>query len=112
MQKFLEKISWKFRRINLCFSPLNIDWSGASSYFSFSIFKIVYNLRSYSLFEIALRLPNKTTIKHFYVYSWDILFLRNYLCKLHEKLSDQNLWNVRGMSSWDKFKLKILDKIL
>ena len=112
MQRFLEKISWKFRRINIAFSLLHIDWSGASSYFSFSIFKIVYNLRSYSLFEIALRLPNKTTIKHFYVYSWDILFLRNYLYKLHEKLSDQNLWNVRGMSSWDKFKLKILDKIL
>jgi len=112
MQKFLEKISWKFRRINISFSLLHIDWSGGSSYFGFSIFKIVYNLRSYSLFEIAFRLPNKTTTKYFYVHSWNILFLKNYLFNLHEKLSDQDLWNVRGMSSWDKFKLKILDKIL
>ena len=58
------------------------------------------------------KLPNKTTTKYFYVHSWDILFLKNYLFNLHEKLSDQDLWNVRGMSSWDKFKLKILDKIL
>jgi hypothetical protein len=112
MQRFLEKISWKFRRINLCFCPLNINWSGGSSYFGFSIFKIVYNLRSYSLFEIALRLPNKTTTKYFYINSWDILFLRNYLLKLCESLSDKDLWNKKSMTSWDKLKLKILNKIL
>jgi hypothetical protein len=112
MQSFLEKISWKFRRINLAFSPLHIDWSGASSYFSFSIFKIVYNLRSYSLFEVTLRLPNKTTTKYFHVNSWDILFFRNYLFKLYESLSDKDLWNKKSMTSWDKFRLNILDKIL
>jgi hypothetical protein len=112
MQRFLEKISWKFRRINIAFSPLHIDWSGASSYFSFSIFKIVYNLRVYSLFEVDLLLPNKTTHKYFRVYSWDFLFLRGYLCMLAESLSDKKVWNRRRMTSWDKFKLKILNKIL
>jgi hypothetical protein len=57
-------------------------------------------------------LPNKTTTKFFYVNAWDILFIKNYLFNLHEKLSDKDLWNVKGMSFWDKFKLKILDKIL
>ena len=89
-----------------------LNWSGSCSYFNFSICKIQYNLRSYSLFEIAFRLPNKTTTKYFYMHSWDILFFRNYLLKLCESLSDKDLWNKKSMSSWDKFKLKILDKIL
>jgi hypothetical protein len=46
------------------------------------------------------------------MHSWDILFFRNYLLKLCESLSDKDLWNKKSMSSWDKFKLKILDKIL
>jgi hypothetical protein len=112
MQRFLEKISWKLRRVEITFCPMCLNWSGGWSYFTFSICKIQYSLRSYSLFEIAFRLPNKTTTKSFYVNAWDILFIKNYLFNLHEKLSDQDLWNVRGMSSWDKFKLKILDKIL
>ena len=112
MQRFLEKISWKFRRINIAFSPLHIDWSGAGSYFSFSIFKIVYNLRDYSLFEVEFLLPNKTTQKYFRVYSWDFLFLRGYLRMLAEVLSDKNVWNRNKMTSWDKFRLKVLNKIL
>lgn len=112
MQRFLEKISWKFRRINITFSPLHIDWSGASSYFSFSIFKIAYNLRAYSLVEVVLLLPNKTTHKHFYVYSWDFLFLRGYLLYLSDSLSDKKVWNRNKLTSWDKFRLKILNKIL
>jgi hypothetical protein len=112
MQRFLEKISWKFRRINIAFSLLHIDWSGASSYFSFSIFKIVYNLRTYSLFEVDLLFPNKTTTKYFQVYSWDFLFLRGYLRMLAEVLSDKNVWNSSRMTNWDKFRLKVLNKIL
>ena len=112
MQRFLEKISWKFRRINIAFSLLHIDWSGAASYFSFSIFKIVYNLRDYSLFEIVFLFPNKTTQKYFRVYSWDFLFLRGYLSMLAESLSDKKVWNRNRMTSWDKFRLKVLNKIL
>ena len=112
MQRFLEKISWKFRRINIAFSPLHIDWSGAASYFSFSIFKIVYNLRDYSLFEVVFLFPNKTTQKYFRVYSWDFLFIRYYLRKLQDSLSDKNVWNRNRMTSWDKFRLKVLNKIL
>jgi hypothetical protein len=112
MQRFLEKISWKFRRINIAFSLLHIDWSGGSSYFSFSILKIVYNLRVYSLFEVDLLLPNKTTHKYFRVYSWDFLFLRGYLHMLAESLSDKKVWNRNRMTRWDKFRLKVLNKIL
>ena len=112
MQRFLEKISWKFRRINIAFSLLHINWSGAASYFSFSIFKIVYNLRDYSLFEVVFLFPNKTTQKYFRVYSWDFLFLRGYLSMLAESLSDKKVWNRNRMTSWDKFRLKVLNKIL
>jgi hypothetical protein len=89
-----------------------LNWSGGCSYFNFSICKIQYSLRSYSLFEIAFRLPNKTTTKYFYMHSWDFLFLRNYLHKLYLSLLDKALWNSREMSTWDDFKLKILNKIL
>jgi hypothetical protein len=112
MQRFLEKISWKFRRTNIAFSLLHIDWRGGFSYFDFNIFKIMYNLRTYSLFEVTLRFPNKTTVKYFHINSWDILFLSNYLNKLHSSLLDRDLWNRKGLSSWDKFRLKILNKIL
>lgn len=112
MQRFLEKISWKFRRVEIAFTPMFLNWSGGWSYFNFSICKIQYGLKSYSLFEIAFRLPNKTTTKHFYVHSWDILFIKNYLYDLHEKLSDKDLWSIGRMSFWDRFRLKILDKIL
>lgn len=112
MQRFLEKISWKFRRINIAFSLLHIDWSGGSSYFSFSIGKIVYNLRAYSLFDIDLLLPNKTTQKYFRVYSWDFFYIRGYLGMLAESLSDKNVWNRNKMTRWDKFRLKVLNKVL
>jgi hypothetical protein len=112
MQRFLEKISWKFRRVNISFSLLHIDWSGGSSYFGFSIFKIVYNLRAYSLFEVVFLLPNKTTHKYFHVYTWDCLFFRRYLSMLAEKLSDKEVWNRNKLTNWDKFRLKILNKIL
>lgn len=112
MQRFLEKISWKFRRVNIAFSLLHIDWSGGSSYFGFSIFKIVYNLRAYSLFEVVFLLPNKTTHKYFHVYTWDCLFLRRYLSMLAGSLSDKEVWNRNKLTSWDKFRLKILNKIL
>jgi hypothetical protein len=72
----------------------------------------VYNLRAYSLFEVDLLLPNKTTHKYFHVYSWDFLFLRGYLGMLAEKLSDREIWNRNKLTSWDKFRLKILNKIL
>jgi hypothetical protein len=111
MQRFLEKISWKFRKINIAFSLFHIDWSGASSYFSFSIFKIVYNLRAYSLFEVDLLLPNKTTHKYFRVYSWDFLFLRHPLYKKFESLIDKELWTVRGLTKTEEFTRKVLSKL-
>jgi hypothetical protein len=112
MQRFLEKISWKFRRINIAFSPFYIKWDGGASNFTISIFKIQYSFKSYSLFEIDLMLPNKTNTKYLYISSWDILFFENYLCKLHSELLDKDLWRRRRMSSWDKFRLNILNKIL
>jgi uncharacterized membrane protein YbhN (UPF0104 family) len=112
MQRFLEKISWKFRRVEIAFTPMFLKWSGSGSYFTFSICKIHNGLRTYSLFELDLLLPNKTTHKYFQIYSWDFLFLRGYLLYLSDILSDKEVWNRRRMTSWDKFKLKILNKIL
>jgi hypothetical protein len=112
MQRFLEKISWKFRRINIAFSTFYINWSGGGSYFTLALWKIDFNLKTYCLFEVTFMLPNKTNTKYFYVNSWDILFLKNYLHKLHTELLDKDLWNRRRMSTWDKFRLNILDRIL
>jgi len=112
MQRFLEKISWKCRRVEITFSPMFLNWSGSGSYFTFSIFKVHYNYGAHALFEIDLLLPNKTTHKYFQVYSWDFLFIRYFLRKLQDSLSDKNVWNRNKMTRWDKFKLKVLNKIL
>lgn len=112
MNTFLEKISWNFRRHNLTISPLQIKWSGRDSSFVLFLIRVVYNLKTYSLLEIHLAFPNKTTTQRFYLYSWDLFFLHNYLSKLYCELEDRNTWNRRGLSTWDKLRLKILNKII
>lgn len=112
MNTFLEKISWNFRRHNLTISPLQIKWSGRDSSFVLFLIRVVYNLKTYSLLEIHLAFPNKTTTQKFYLYSWDLFFLHNYLSKLYCELEDRNTWNRKGLSTWDKLRLKILNKII
>lgn len=112
MNRFLEKISWNFRRHNLTISPLQIKWSGRDSSFEIFLIRVGYNLKTYSLLEIHLAFPNKTTTQRFYLYSWDLFFLHNYLSKLYCELEDRNTWNRKGLSTWDKLRLKILNKII
>ena len=112
MNRLLEKMSWALRRHNLSFSPLLIEWSGRDSSFEFALFRIIYNLNTYYLFQIHLVLPNKTNTQRIYFYSWDFLFLYNYFTKLYEELANKELWNKKSMTSTDKFILKLLDRAL
>jgi hypothetical protein len=112
MNRLLEIISWKFRRHNLNIVPFQIEWSGRDSSFVIFVIKVVYNLKTYSLVEIHLAFPNKTTTQKFYLYSWDFFFLHNYVSKLYCELEDRNTWNRNSLSTWDKFRLKILNKII
>lgn len=112
MNRFLEKISCNFRRYNMSFTPIQIKWSGLDSSFEIFLIRVGYNLKTYSLLELHLAFPNKTTTQRFYLYSWDLFFLHNYLFKLYLELEDRNTWNGRDITSWDKFMLKILNKII
>lgn len=104
--KVLKKISWKFRKIHITFSPLviyiNNTWEG----WGFDFFVISKELNEYSLLKLTWHLPNGAEKKFKFV--GDFLFLRTPLHKKLSDLVDRDLWSINGLGSWDKFKLKVL----
>lgn len=111
MKKLLEKISWKTRKwntlIQLCNIYINDNYHG----WGINIFKFNFKLSSYSLFELRFRLPNKTSVQHFTIDDWDLLFIRTPLYKRWEKLDDKWTWSKITFTRWEKKQLNILDKL-
>ena len=110
INKFLEKVSWKLHRVSFKISLFSIGYYGDASAFNFRFFTVLNKLHESSLLAFSFRLPNKTYVKRFVIDHWDFLFLRNYLYKQYESLIDKELWTIRGMSKWDKLKMRILRK--
>lgn len=111
VNELLEKVSWKLHRVNFKFVLFSAKYDGSNSAGSFAFFSITKQLRKSSLLSWSFRLPNKTNVKRFVTDRWDFLFLRNYLYKKFESLIDKELWTVKGLSKWDRFKMRILRKI-
>lgn len=111
MKKVLEKISWKTRKWNILIQLCNIYINDNYHGWGVNIIKINYKLRSYSLFELRFRLPNKTSNPNFKVDDLDFLFLRTPLYKRWEKLDDKWTWSKRTFTRWEKKQLNILDKL-
>lgn len=111
INKFLEKVSWKLHRVSFKVSLLTIGYYGDSSSFNFRVFTVLNKLQESSLLSFSFRLPNKTYVKRFVIDHWDFLFLRHYLYKKYDSLIDKELWTVKGLSKWDRFKMRILRKI-
>lgn len=107
MKKVLKKISWKMRkihiRINLFDLYINDNWDG----WGFDIIRIKYNLKSYSLLQLLILLPNGAE-RNVVVFGGDFLFLRNKLLKTYDNMLDKELWNSKSFSKFDKLKLNIL----
>src|SRR5210317_1198816 len=100
LQRLLEKISWKTRNWNLSFSLFTLSLHDQQDSWGFSIFTIHLRLRSYSFLGLEFRLPNKTTVQELSVDWWDFLWLRNYLWKVYDDLSDRKLWGSK-LGYWD-----------
>ena len=109
-QRLLEKISWKTRSWNFSFKLLTIYLHDHDETWGFNFFTFHVNFRLYSLLSIEFRLPNKTTVQRFTVDSWDILWIRNYLGKVYDDLSERKLWGSK-LGYWDSIKLITLERI-
>lgn len=107
----LQKISWKTRRWNFKIHILNIYLHDGNGSWGIDILTIVSNYYASSLFSIMFRLPNGAEIRNFTLDELDFFFLRSPIHKEYERLSENKLWGV-GLSRWDDFKLRILDKII
>lgn len=107
MKDVLKKINWKMRktniRINLFDFYINDRWDG----WGFDIFHINYNVKSYSLLQLLIHIPNGAE-KNLVIVSGDFLFLKNKLLKTYDIMLDMELWNSKSFSKFDKFKLNIL----
>ena len=107
MKNILNNISCRMRRthirINLFDLYINDNWDG----WGLDIFCIKHNLKSYSLLQFLVILPNGAE-RSVLVVSGDFLFLRNKLLKTYDKMLDRELWNSKSFSKFDKVKLDIV----
>jgi hypothetical protein len=111
MKSFLEKISWLTRKWNFRIRLFDLYLHDEHNAWGFEFFTIQYNFHAYSALALLFRLPNKTTVQEFTVDDWDFLFLERPLWNWWAKLDDRNLWN-RNLNRFEKFALKILNKIV
>lgn len=110
MNRLLEKIAWKTRRWNFEFSLVRLMY--ISNIVEIELCSFSANFENYSILSIHFRLPNKTNVKRFVIDRWDIFFIYTFLNKRLEELNDRELWNKNSLNNWEKFQLKILDKIV
>ena len=109
MNRLLEKIAWKTRRFHLKYQSF-VLYLNDNDTWGFSIMTFTYHHRDYSLLSLQFRLPNKTNVKVLSLDWWDVLFLRNYLWRLYDDLSDGQMWS-NNLTRLDEFKLKLLGKL-
>jgi hypothetical protein len=110
MNRLLVKVAWITRRWNIGFTLFSL--MHRSNTIEIDLCSFLINLEYYSLLSFHFRLPNKTNVRRFVIDRWDIFFIYTFLYKRWESLDDKNIWNNNSMNIWDKFQLKILDKIV
>ena len=110
LQKILQKISWKTRRINFIISLFDLYLHDSNGTWGFRLLNFHRGFRDYSLLKFEFRLPNGANIRRFSVDSWDILFIYPLLWKQYDDLSDSEIWGIKH-TGWDKIKLNILTKL-
>lgn len=111
MKKILEKIAWKTRRWNFSFSLLDMAIHDHHEAWGFDFISVYKDFHKYSLLSFWFRLPNKTTVQRFCIDEIDFMFLRRYFHRLHDDLSDRDMWS-RNLTPWENFVLSILEKVI
>jgi len=110
IQKVLEEISWRTLQWNFKYSGSELLLNEGGSTWGLKVCVFTINYREYALLSFESRLPNKTSVRKFTVDHWDVLFLRNWLWKMYEDLSERELWS-SNLSTRETIKLRILDKL-
>jgi len=113
MKRLLERISWLTRKINFEIELLNLLLHNGNDSWGFRLFTLNINYRKYSLLAFKFRLPNKTNIRQFTIDDWDILFVRYFLWKILNNLSESIMWRgqYNNTTKWEKFQLNIYKKL-
>ena len=109
-KKVAEEISWRTRQWNFKYSNFELLLNEGGSTWGLKSIIFTVNYREYALLSLEFRLPNKTSVRKLTVDHWDVLFLRNWLWRTYESLSDRDLWS-GNLSTWESIKLRTLDKL-
>lgn len=110
--KLLEKVSWKLRRYGIAFSPFYMRWSGGDSSFQLAILRFDNNLKTYALFKISFRLPNKTYVRTLTLDSWDFFFLYHKLYRYYDYLSEKEVWGFHPLTRFERLAYSLLTRII
>ena len=113
MKRLLERISWLTRKWQYKFELFNLLLHSDHGSWGFRLFTLNFNHREHSLLAFEFRLPNKTNVKQFTIDDWDILFLKYFIWKRLDDLSESIMW--RGqydtITKWEKIQLNIYKKL-
>ena len=109
INNLLEKIAWKTRRFHLKYQSL-VVYLNEHGTWGFSIMTFTYRHREYSLLSLHFRLPNKTSVRVLVLDRWDVLFLRNYLWRIYDELSEAEMWSA-NLNTSEKIKLGLLSRL-
>lgn len=109
-KKVAEEISWRTHQWNFKYSSFELLLNEGGNTWGLKAIIFTVNYREYALLSFEFRLPNKTSVRKLTVDHWDVLFLRNWLWKMYDDLSDRDLWS-KNLSTWDSIKLSTLDKL-
>lgn len=110
MNKILQKIEWRLRRVNLKFTLLDLYLHDGDACIGFSFCEIAKDYTVYSLLAFEFRLPNGADRKVLSISNWDFLFLNSLIWKWVSDADEREMWGSK-LSKWDSFWYKTLSKL-
>jgi len=104
------KLGWKIRRWNYKFELFTVNL-GYTEELGFRFCTFQYQFQDYSLVSFFISLPNRTTRQRIVVEEWDVLWLKNWLWKRYDRLTDSLMWGQRNPSKIEAIEIWILEKL-
>lgn len=110
MNRLLQKLEWRLRRVNLKFTLLDLYLHDGDSCIGFTLFEFTKDYRPYALLAIEFRLPNGAERRVTSITNWDFLFSSTPIWKWIGDTDERKLWG-STLTKWEKFWLKTLSKL-
>jgi len=92
MNKLLQKIEWKTRRLNLKFSLLDLYLHDGDGCWGFSFCEVVKDYHTYSLLSIEFRLPNGAERRVVQLTNWDLFYISTPLWRWVDRIEDSAMY--------------------